>query len=41
MSTSAVADGDLWTVNGQKVRTSGAQNADYAILVARTDPSAF
>jgi alkylation response protein AidB-like acyl-CoA dehydrogenase len=38
LATRAVADGDAWIVNGQKVWTSGAHNADYAILVARTDP---
>jgi len=37
LSTSAVLDGDEWIVNGQKVWTSGAQHADYAILLARTD----
>ena len=39
VTTKAVLDGDTWTVNGQKVWTSGAQNAQRAILVARTDPT--
>ena len=38
-ATRAVADGDVFKVSGQKVWTSGAQNADMAILVARTDTS--
>ena len=37
VSTTAVKDGDHWVVNGQKVWTSGAAKADYALMIARTD----
>ena len=35
--TRAVQDGDVWIVNGQKVWTSGARQADRGMLVARTN----
>ena len=38
LATKAIRDGDEWIVNGQKVWNSGAQWAQYGILIARTDP---
>ena len=40
LSTKAVLDGDEWVVSGQKVWTSGAQNSQLGILLARTDQDA-
>jgi len=37
MRTSAVRDGDVFMVNGQKVWTSGGHFADLGMLMARTD----
>src|SRR5215218_1650322 len=39
LATRAVRDGDEWIINGQKIFTSGANEADYVWLACRTDPS--
>jgi alkylation response protein AidB-like acyl-CoA dehydrogenase len=39
LRTRAVRDGDGWRVDGQKLWTTWAQYADYAIAVVRTDPT--
>jgi len=40
LRTRAVRDGESWIVNGNKVFTSGAGQADYVWLACRTDPEA-
>src|SRR4051794_5701460 len=38
LRTTARLDGDSWVVNGSKVFTSGANQADFVWLACRTDP---
>jgi 3-oxo-4-pregnene-20-carboxyl-CoA dehydrogenase beta subunit len=40
LRTRAVRDGDEYIVNGQKIFTTGAHEADYVWLACRTDPDA-
>ena len=37
--TRATPDGNGWRIDGQKMFTSGANIADYVLLLARTDPN--
>ena len=40
LRTRAVRDGDEWVIDGNKIFTSGADQADYVWLATRTDPEA-
>jgi 3-oxo-4-pregnene-20-carboxyl-CoA dehydrogenase beta subunit len=40
LTTRAVRDGEEYVVNGQKIFTTGAHQADYIWLACRTDPDA-
>jgi 3-oxo-4-pregnene-20-carboxyl-CoA dehydrogenase beta subunit len=40
LRTSAVRDGEHYVVDGQKIFTTGAHDADYVWLACRTDPDA-
>lgn len=37
LETTAVRDGDMFVINGQKIWTSGAASADYCYLICRTE----
>jgi alkylation response protein AidB-like acyl-CoA dehydrogenase len=37
--TKATRDGDTWIINGQKIWTSGGDQSDFGICLARTDPA--
>ncbi|MBV9842722.1 MAG: acyl-CoA dehydrogenase family protein [Sphingomonadaceae bacterium] len=37
--TKAEKRGDEWVINGQKIWTSGARDADWGLLITRTDPT--
>ncbi len=39
-ATRATRDGEGWRIDGQKMFTSGANIADYVLMLARTDPQA-
>jgi len=40
IATTAVQDGDFWVINGRKWFTSSADGAEFAIVMAVTDPEA-
>jgi len=40
LQTRAVLDGDHFVINGSKIWTSGAHNADWMFILVRTDPDA-
>lgn len=40
LMTKGEIDGDDWVINGQKIWTSGAQQADYMFCLVRTEPDA-